>query len=402
MLELEHRAAAEHCVVDVEIRVFRRGGDDRDAAVLHEFEQRLLLLFVEILDLVKIQQHAAGREHGVELRDDIADVRNARSRCVQAAQGAVRAGSDDARDRGLSGAGRAVKHHIRDLAGRNDAPEHPVGTKYMFLPDHIVERGRPDIIGQWSVHSAPPVLRWRYYSAFCPPWQLAALGRRRKMCYTAGEVKKMRTPEQVREILRALAQAYPAECSLQYQKDYELLFAVRLAAQCTDERVNQITPALFARFPTLEAFADAEPEDVEPYVRSCGFFRAKARDIVLCARKLAAEYGGRVPDTMEALTSLPGVGRKTANLILGDVYHKPAVVVDTHCIRLSNRMGLVDGLKDPVKIETALRKILPPEESSDFCHRLVLHGRAVCTARKPLCSTCCVRHVCQTAEEMEL
>ena len=204
------------------------------------------------------------------------------------------------------------------------------------------------------------------------------------------------------EILRALAQAYPAECSLQYQKDYELLFAVRLAAQCTDERVNQITPALFARFPTLEAFAAAEPEDVEPYVRSCGFFRAKARDIVLCARKLVAEYGGRVPDTMEALTSLPGVGRKTANLILGDVYHKPAVVVDTHCIRLSNRMGLVDGLKDPVKIETALRKILPPEESSDFCHRLVLHGRAVCTARKPQCSTCCVRHVCQTAEEMEL
>ena len=200
------------------------------------------------------------------------------------------------------------------------------------------------------------------------------------MCYTAGEVNNMRTPEQVQEILRCLAQAYPADCSLQYQKDYELLFAVRLAAQCTA----------------------AEPEDVEPYVHSCGFYRAKARDIVLCARKLVAEYGGRVPDTMEALTSLPGVGRKTANLILGDVYHKPAVVVDTHCIRLSNRMGLVDGLKDPVKIETALRKILPPEESSDFCHRLVDHGRAVCTARKPLCSTCCVRHVCQTAEEMEL
>ena len=177
---------------------------------------------------------------------------------------------------------------------------------------------------------------------------------------------------------------------------------MRLAAQCTDERVNQVTPALYARFPTLEAFAAAEPEDVEPYVHSCGFYRAKARDIVLCARKLVAEYGGRVPDTMEALTSLPGVGRKTANLILGDVYHKPAVVVDTNCIRLSNRMGLVDGLKDPVKIESALRKILPPEESSDFCHRLVLHGRAVCTARKPMCGRCCVRHVCQTAEEMEL
>ena len=402
LLELKHRAAAEHRVIDIEIRVFRCRGNDRDAAVLHELQQRLLLLFVEVLDLVEIQQHTAGREHGIELGNDIADVRNARGRGVQAAQGAVRAGRDDACDRGLAGAGRAVKHHVRDLAGLHDAAEHPVRAQNMLLPDDIVERGRPDFIRQWSVHSAPPVMQWRYYTAFCAPWQLAALGRRRKMCYTAGEVNNMRTPEQVQEILRCLAQAYPADCSLQYQKDYELLFAVRLAAQCTDERVNQVTPALYARFPTLEAFAAAEPEDVEPYVHSCGFYRAKARDIVLCARKLVAEYGGRVPDTMEALTSLPGVGRKTANLILGDVYHKPAVVVDTHCIRLSNRMGLVDGLKDPVKIETALRKILPPEESSDFCHRLVLHGRAVCTARKPLCSTCCVRHVCQTAEEMEL
>ena len=212
----------------------------------------------------------------------------------------------------------------------------------------------------------------------------------------------MRTPEQVQEILRCLAQAYPADCSLHYGKDYELMISVRLSAQCTDARVNQVTPALFARFPTLEAFAEADVAEVETYVRSCGFFHHKAQDIVAACRMLRDEYGGRVPDTMEALTSLPGVGRKTANLILGDVYHKPAVVVDTHCIRLSNRMGLVDGLKDPVKIETALRKILPPEESSDFCHRLVLHGRAVCTARKPLCSTCCVRHVCQTAEEMEL
>ena len=217
------------------------------------------------------------------------------------------------------------------------------------------------------------------------------------MCYTAGEVKKMRTPEQVREILRALAQAYPAECSLQYQKDYELLFAVRLAAQCTDERVNQITPALFARFPTLEAFAAAEPEDVEPYVRSCGFFRAKARDIALCARKLVTEYGGRVPDTMEALTSLPGVGRKTANLILGDVFHVPgSTVVDTHCIRLTNRMGIVDDLKDPVKIEMELRRLLPPEKSSDCCHCRVLLGRAVCPARSPRCSECCVRHLCRS------
>ena len=212
----------------------------------------------------------------------------------------------------------------------------------------------------------------------------------------------MRTPEQVQEILSCLEQAYPlAECSLEYEKDYELLFSVRLAAQCTDERVNKITPALFARFPTLQAFAEADVAEVEEYIHSCGFFRSKAKDIVSCAQVLLTQYGGRVPDTMEALVKLPGVGRKTANLILGDVYHKPAVVVDTHCIRLSNRMGLVDNLKDPVKIETALRAILPPEQSSDFCHRLVLHGRAVCDARKPQCALCCVRHVCQTREQEE-
>lgn len=210
----------------------------------------------------------------------------------------------------------------------------------------------------------------------------------------------MRTPEQVQEIIARLEDAYPlAECSLEYEKDYELLFSVRLAAQCTDARVNMITPALFERFPTLEAFAKADVSEVETYIHSCGFFRSKAKDIVNCAQILLLQHGGRVPDTMEELVKLPGVGRKTANLILGDVYHKPAVVVDTHCIRLSNRMGLVDGLKDPVKIETALRAILPPEKSSDFCHRLVLHGRAVCDARKPQCTLCCVRHVCQTCEQ---
>ncbi len=206
----------------------------------------------------------------------------------------------------------------------------------------------------------------------------------------------MRTKEQAAEIVRLLEEEYPAAlCSLEYEKDYELLFSVRLSAQCTDERVNMVTPALFERFPTLEAFAAAEPEDVEPYIHSCGFFRAKARDIVLCARELLEKHGGKVPDTMEALTALPGVGRKTANLILGDVYGKPAVVVDTHCIRLSNRLGLVDGLKDPVKIEAALRELLPPEKSSDFCHRIVLHGRAVCQARKPNCEACCLKHLCK-------
>lgn len=207
----------------------------------------------------------------------------------------------------------------------------------------------------------------------------------------------MRKKERVDGIIAALEAEYPdALCALQYEKDYELLFAVRLSAQCTDARVNMITPALFARFPTLEAFAAAAPEEVEPYVHSCGFYRAKARDIVLCARMLLERFGGKVPGTMEALLTLPGVGRKTANLILGDIYHMPgATVVDTHCIRLSNRMGLVDGLKEPEKIEQALRKLLPPEKSSDFCHRLVLHGRAVCDARKPQCGRCCCAPFCK-------
>lgn len=207
--------------------------------------------------------------------------------------------------------------------------------------------------------------------------------------------------KQVLEIVRRLEEEYPlAECTLDFKKDYELLFSVRLAAQCTDARVNMITPALFERFPTLQSFADAEPEDVEPYVRSCGFYRAKARDIVASARMLVDNYGGRVPDTMEELLKLPGVGRKTANLILGDVYNVPgSTVVDTHCIRISNRLGLVDDIKDPVRIETELRKQLPPEKSSDFCHRIVLHGRAVCTARRPDCESCTLRSVCQFAEQ---
>ena len=212
-------------------------------------------------------------------------------------------------------------------------------------------------------------------------------------------MRALRTAEQAAEIIRCLENEYPdALCSLEYDKDYELLFSVRLAAQCTDERVNMITPALFGRFPTLESFAEADVEEVEKYVKSCGFYHTKARDIVNCAKILLTQYGGKVPGTMEELLKLPGVGRKTANLILGDVYNAPgAVVVDTHCIRLSNRMGLVDNEKDPVKIESALRVILPPEKSNDFTHRLVLHGRAVCTARKPYCERCCVRHVCQFA-----
>lgn len=206
----------------------------------------------------------------------------------------------------------------------------------------------------------------------------------------------MKTKKEAAEIVSLLLNEYPgAECTLDWRKDYELLFSVRLAAQCTDERVNRVTPALFERFPTLESFAEAEVEEVERYVRSCGFYHAKARDIVACAQVLLERHGGRVPSTMEELTALPGVGRKTANLMLGDVFHVPgSTVVDTHCIRLSNRIGFVKDEKDPVRIEMKLRKLLPPEQSSDFCHCLVLHGRAVCDARKPDCERCCLREHC--------
>ena len=209
----------------------------------------------------------------------------------------------------------------------------------------------------------------------------------------------MKRKSTVLRIIENLKVLYPdAVCSLTYQKDYELLFATRLSAQCTDARVNQVTPELFSTYPTLEALAEASVEDVGRIIHSCGLYQTKARDLVACARMLLEQHGGKVPDTMEALTALPGVGRKTANLVLGDIFHKPAVVADTHCIRITGRLGLTDGSKDPVQVEKQLRAVLPPEESSDFCHRMVLHGRAVYMARGPVCDRCLLKKDCDFAK----
>ena len=196
--------------------------------------------------------------------------------------------------------------------------------------------------------------------------------------------------------VEALKKAYPeAICSLVYSDPLQLLIATRLSAQCTDARVNLVTPDLFSKYKTLDDLANAEVEDVEKIIRSCGFYHDKARDIVGIAKKIKSDFNGEVPSTIEELTSLPGVGRKTANLIMGDVFHAPSsVVTDTHLIRISNRIGLVDT-KDPKKVEFELRKLLPPDESNDFCHRTVLHGRAVCTARKAHCDICTLKDFCR-------
>ncbi len=203
--------------------------------------------------------------------------------------------------------------------------------------------------------------------------------------------------ENVTDIISILKQQYPdAPCALHYGKDYELMIAVRLSAQCTDARVNLVTPALFAAYPTLDAMANADIAHVEALVHSCGFYKHKARDIVLGCQMLRDEYGGKVPGTMAQLLRIPGVGRKTANLLLGDLYGAPgSVVCDTHCIRICGRLGLTDGTKDPEKCEQQLRLILPPEESSDFCHRIVLFGRETCTARNPQCGSCPLSPLCK-------
>lgn len=199
------------------------------------------------------------------------------------------------------------------------------------------------------------------------------------------------------DIMERLKKEYPdAGCTLDYDDAWKLLVSVRLAAQCTDARVNIVVEDLYARFSSVDALAKAEVSEIEAIVKPCGLGHSKAKDISACMKKLRDEFDGKVPDDFEKLLSLPGVGRKSANLIMGDVFGKPAIVTDTHCIRLVNRMGLVDGIKEPKKVEMALWKIIPPEEGSDFCHRLVYHGRAVCTARtKPDCENCCLNDICK-------
>lgn len=218
-----------------------------------------------------------------------------------------------------------------------------------------------------------------------------------------GREKRIKMTKKEKAVLavEALKKDYPeAICSLNAETDFELLIATRLSAQCTDARVNLVTPALFAKYRTLEDYANAEVEDVEELIRSCGFYHTKARDIIGMAQEILSRFDGKVPDNIEDLTSLPGVGRKTANLICGDIYKKPAVVADTHLIRITNLLGLVDS-KNPEKVEKELKKILPPEESNDFCHRCVLHGRAVCVARRPKCNECSMADFCAFREQNE-
>lgn len=206
----------------------------------------------------------------------------------------------------------------------------------------------------------------------------------------------MTKKQRARQILDLLAEEYPlADCTLQYDEAWKLLVSVRLAAQCTDARVNIVVKDLFARYPSPQALAEAAPEEIEEIVKPCGLGKSKARDIHKCMKMLVEEYDGKVPEDFDQLLKLPGVGRKSANLIMGDVFGRPAIVTDTHCIRLTNRMGLVDGIKEPAKVEKELWKIIPGDEGSDFCHRLVYHGRAVCTARNPKCEQCCLAQVCK-------
>lgn len=213
-------------------------------------------------------------------------------------------------------------------------------------------------------------------------------------------MKTMTKKKLALEVISRLKKEYPeAKCTLAYDKAWQLLVSVRLAAQCTDARVDMITPILYEKYPSVKALAEAPVEEIEKIVRPCGLGNSKARDISACMKVINEKYGGNVPNNMKELLALPGVGRKSANLIMGDVFGEPAIVTDTHCIRLSNLIGLVDDIKEPGKVEKELWKIIPPEEGNDLCHRFVLHGRAVCIARRPECDRCCLKDICKTGRK---
>ena len=236
------------------------------------------------------------------------------------------------------------------------------------------------------------------------PWQSVQRPFEKKLSFAISDMSvileriHMKNKEKyVIEIIERLKKEYPeTTCTLEYEDSWKLLVSVRLAAQCTDERVNKIVPALFEKYPDICSLADASVEDIEKIIRPCGLSNSKARDISGCMKMLRDEFDCKVPDNMNDLLKLPGVGRKSANLVIGDIFKKPAIVTDTHCIRLSNRMGLVENIKEPKKVEMELLKIIPPDESNNFCHRLVDHGRAVCTARtNPKCDICCLNDICE-------
>ena len=341
---------------------------------------------------------------------------------------------NDACHRRFSGTGRAVEDHVRDASALDGTAEHPARCQQMLLTADICQCFGPQTLCQWFVHrvfllpyrgAIPPAF---FYSISHFGSKSKVLSENHSQIIFARSLQKTqnmvlsyqllsigvdempvrkKAPEDLTakkalalEVIDRLKKEYPdAGCTLDYDHAWQLLVSVRLAAQCTDARVNIVVEDLFAKYPNVAALAAAEPEDIEAIVKPCGLGHSKARDISACMRVLRDKYGCQVPTTFEELLALPGVGRKSANLIMGDVFGKPAIVTDTHCIRLCNKIGLVDGIKEPQKVEMALWKIVPPEEGSDLCHRFVMHGRAVCNARKPECEKCCLKDICRFARE---
>ena len=432
--ELKHRAAGQQRIINVEVWIFGGGCNERHRAVLNAFQQALLLFFVQVLDLVQIQQDASRTCQRADILEHRLDVPGAAGSAIELMQRHTAVFCNDACHRRFSGTGRAVEDHVRDASALDGTAEHPARCQQMLLTADICQCFGPQTLCQWFVHrvfllpyrgAIPPAF---FYSISHFGSKSKVLSENHSQIIFARSLQKTqnmvlsyqlllmgvdempvrkKAPEDLTakkalalEVIDRLKKEYPdAGCTLDYDHAWQLLVSVRLAAQCTDARVNIVVEDLFARYPNVAALAAAEPEDIEAIVKPCGLGHSKARDISACMRVLRDKYGCQVPTTFEELLALPGVGRKSANLIMGDVFGKPAIVTDTHCIRLCNKIGLVDGIKEPQKVEMALWKIVPPEEGSDLCHRFVMHGRAVCNARKPECEKCCLKDICRFARE---